>query len=530
MPKNVIPLRKSLILLIVGVFIGILLLIWQANEIPIISYADGVSYLSAMGNQGLYENNTLTSNWVFASQWKELWNESVFFQFDRIRYDIAHYDIHPPLYFWILHVWCNIVGVELSTGPLLNIFFHVMTSILIFLICIRLRCSYLIAVAVGLLWLLNGSIMSAAQETRQYSLLALSSVLYLLSLLVFLRKKSNWALPFITIAACMGMLVHYHFALLLGVSVIYLSIFFIIKNKWVYVFKFFAALGFAALIFLIIHPEFYVSFERQLYQAQVFSVENIIPRTLNCKSTLIELFKPKFPIGWLQKLTLFAGITGSILLGINYILKQKNKISSLKDSFRIYEWLPLIAALFTSIIIFALYILQYTPKHAMNPKYIMLVSPIYFIVIGQFFNLAMPKNIVKYFFMLLLIFQTIDTSLNIRRYGKRSKYIERIIPETMKAGIPIILDSAGRGVLPPILWHIDNDTKVYATSQRNLITGLPEISTLPSILYVSNLEYHRNNIENQKLILEKFHEKGYELIGNVKSLFDSKIFLLKKDE
>jgi hypothetical protein len=277
------------------------------------------------------------------------------------------------------------------------------------------------------------------------------------------------------------------------------------------------------------NPDFYEAFERQAYQAQVFSVENIIPRALNCKATLIELFKPKLPIGWFQKLSLFLGITGGFLLGVNYILKQKDNTWSLKNSFRNYEWLPFIAALSITIIMFTLYIFQFSPKHAMNPKYMMLVIPIYFIVIGQFLNLAMPEKLVTYGIVFVLFFQTIDTALNIRRFEKTSKKMERTIPETMVSGVPIIFDFSGRGVLPPILWHIDDHTKVYASTQRDLIVGLPELATLSTILYVSNLEYHENILENRKLILEKFHEQGYEL-RQVKSLLDSKIFLLIKEE
>ena len=523
-------MKNSLIVFIVGVCIGILLLIWQANIIPIISYADGVSYLSAMGNQGLYEHNTLTEKWVMASQWKELWNESNFFQFDQIRYDLAHFDIHPPLYFWILHVWSYFVGVELSTGPLLNIFFHVLTSLLIFIICRKLRCSHWTAIAAGLLWLLNGSIMTAAQETRQYSLLALCVVLYIWSLLEYLQQKSNRALIFISITSLLGMLVHYQFALLLMVSVIYVSIHLIVKKWWIYLYKFFAALLIGALIFLIIHPEFYVSFERQAIQAQIYSFKNIVPRALNSRNTLIDLFKPKVPIGWLQKLILFSGIIGIIILSVNYIIKKRNKTRGLKTSFRFYEWLPVIAGLFTSIIMFALYIFQFSPEHAMNPKYIMLVIPIYFIVIGQFFNLTLPKSMISYIVIFLLTFQTIDTTLNIRRYEVNSKQLEKTISETMISGIPFILDTSGRGILPRILWHADNNTKVYAASQCSLITKFPELSNRPTILYLSNLEYHGNNIENQKVLLEIFNENGYKLKEKIKNPFNSDIFILSTVE
>ncbi|MDU8885490.1 glycosyltransferase family 39 protein [Yeosuana sp. MJ-SS3] len=530
MNKKVLVFRKPIIILIIGIFIGVFLLKWQASVIPVISYADGVSYISAAGNQGYYEHNTLTGTWVHASQWKEFWKESSFFQFDKIRYDIAHYDIHPPLYFWILHIWSYIVGIDLSTGPILNIFFHVLTSILIFIICRRLQCSYLIAVAAGLLWLLNGSIVSAAQETRQYSLLALCSVLYLWCLLAYLQKKSVRTLIYLTIAAVLGMLTHYHFGLLVSTSVMYVAIYMISKKNWVHLFRFVVALGIAALIFFMIHPEFYVSFERQVFQAQAFSVENMIPRAINCRNTIIELFKPKIPIGWLQKLALFIAFTGSVILGIKYTKKQKNKVNSLKHFFRTHKGLPIFAVLIITSISFALYIFQYSPLHAMNVKYMMLVVPIYFILIGQFFHLVIPQKLMAYMFIPIIIFQTIDTSINIKRYEINSKKLEKAISENIATGTPIILDSSGRGVLPRILWHVDDNTNVYATTQSNLISEFPELKTYSHILYVSNLEYHGNNLENQMAILEKFDKQGYKLKGEITNLVNSKIFLLIKTD
>ena len=35
--------------------------------------------------------------------------------------DLARYDNHPPLYFWLLHVWIALFGLNLHSGVLLNI-------------------------------------------------------------------------------------------------------------------------------------------------------------------------------------------------------------------------------------------------------------------------------------------------------------------------------------------------------------------------------------------------------------------------
>ncbi|WP_387960636.1 glycosyltransferase family 39 protein [Geojedonia litorea] len=511
-----------------GLVVGTLLLLWQANEVPLVSYADGVSYMGATGNQGLYEHNILTSQWVEASQWQAFWKEASSFQWNTIRHDMAHYDIHPPLYFWVLHVWTHIVGVQLSTGPLLNIGFHLLTALLMVFICLRLRSRAYVAVAAGLFWFLNSSMVTAAQETRQYSLLALMAVLYVCCVLVYLQKKSNAALGGIAIAATLGMLTHYHFALLIGVSVIYLIFFFLTKNEWQHLLKYAVALSLGAVLFILLHPDFYVAFERQAHQAQVFAAENILPRTIIFKSTLIELFKPKLPIAWVQKLTLWLGIIVALLLSFNYTFKQKKGVTSFKSMFKKHQGLPLIVALGISICIFTLYVFQFSPKHAMNPKYIILVTPFYFIVAAQFCNRVLPKKQINYIIIALLMLQTFDTAFNVKRYAQQSQEIAQNISNTLQSGIPIILDTAGRGSLPPVLWHVNETTKVYASSQDHLVKDLPEISNAPTLLYISNLEYHENSIEKRQLVLQKLNEIGYAPTIKEQTLFDSTIYLLKK--
>ena len=259
MIKDLIGFRQSVIILIIGIVIGVLLLGRQSISIPVISHDDGISYLTAMGNESAYSNQLPHNKWVDAKEIKAFWTQTDFFKFEQIRYDLSHGDLHPPLYFWILHIWSNFQSVNAHTGPQLNIVFYSMTAILIFLICLSLKCRPYIATSMSILWLLNGSIVSVALETRQYGLLSLVSSLYLLSLLLFLQKRTNKSLAFVSLSAMLGMLTHYHFALLIVVSIVYISMyFFIMKKEKIVLFKFIIAFIIAGIFFILFHPDFYL--------------------------------------------------------------------------------------------------------------------------------------------------------------------------------------------------------------------------------------------------------------------------------
>ena len=85
---------------------------------------EGISYMAATGHLGEYfgvDDQSPYGTWVEASDWKRFIQIEEKFCFKQISSDLARHDIHPPLYFWLLHLWSLIFGVHLWTGPSLNI-------------------------------------------------------------------------------------------------------------------------------------------------------------------------------------------------------------------------------------------------------------------------------------------------------------------------------------------------------------------------------------------------------------------------
>ncbi len=97
----------------------------------------------------------------------------------RIAGDLARYDVHPPLYFWLLHGWSLVVGVTARTGPLLNLLIDVGTGLALYRLA---RGLFAVdrALAAVVLWALSPASLGTMAVARPYGLFTLMVVLYAL--------------------------------------------------------------------------------------------------------------------------------------------------------------------------------------------------------------------------------------------------------------------------------------------------------------------------------------------------------------
>ncbi|GAC1314900.1 MAG: hypothetical protein NVSMB2_05170 [Chloroflexota bacterium] len=101
-------------------------------------------------------------------------------------------DVHPPLYYAILHVW---IGIRESQGfaRLLSALFSSATTALTYMAGSRLLGSWQIGALAALLLALSPADVALAQEIRMYPLLELLAMASILALERALRRKSWWA-------------------------------------------------------------------------------------------------------------------------------------------------------------------------------------------------------------------------------------------------------------------------------------------------------------------------------------------------
>ena len=146
-----------------------------------ISHDDTISYLAATGHQGAYHDVVErgadpVAEWVPARRWQAFTRVDAVLPLLTIARDLGHHDIHPPVYFWLLHVWSLLTGVHLWSGPLLNVLLHLATGVVLWRLALRLTGSRWAAWAATGVWATLPGVAETAVSTRQYSLAALLSI------------------------------------------------------------------------------------------------------------------------------------------------------------------------------------------------------------------------------------------------------------------------------------------------------------------------------------------------------------------
>jgi 4-amino-4-deoxy-L-arabinose transferase-like glycosyltransferase len=183
---------------------------------------DAISYLAATGHQLEYraiveETAPPFGRWARAADWQRLW--SLDDPFERIARGLARDDIHPPLYFWLLHLWLAAFGVTVRSGPTLNLVLSVGTLVLVYWLGRQVSGSGAAGLVAALVWGSSRAALSITLATRPYELLGLLGVAFLWQLLRVSdpgRTPAGWEPLALAAIAASGLLTHYHFALLLA--------------------------------------------------------------------------------------------------------------------------------------------------------------------------------------------------------------------------------------------------------------------------------------------------------------------------
>lgn len=534
MLKNSILTKSTHSLILAsGLVLTLILLIARAIASNIPSHDESISYLAATGHQGRYELQVPSEQWVTAKTWQAYWKPETFGSFRTIGRDLALYDVHPPLYFWILHIWVHIFGVDLTIGQILNMIPHLLTGLVIYKTCQLLEFSKISSSVAGVAWTLSGSTLDIASEARQYTLLGFVSTCFVASTILYLKKHSLSNLVLLYVSALAGLLTHYYFMIELGVVSVLAALLQMKYRNWRSIVVMILSLVTSFLTFIIVHPLFLNSFDRNRLQTQVFSPEEMPFRIARSIFSIIELIAPsdiivsigEEMIKYWQLPVVVIGVSGLTVL----LLKRgKWKYWLGKIRFDV-QWLPLWISTTTILILWMFYIFQFSPRHAMRGKYLVTATPILFMLLAQLIDNLKGLKVRWYplLVVLLLGYQATHGIYTTTSYIQQKQ--NETIPVALKQKPPIILDTTARGILPRILWSIDPSTPVYAASQDALLNHFPgDIFDTDRILYVSVLEYD-NTSKKQGAILKRFEAGGLSIDDSGKNIFGvGEVFELEK--
>ncbi len=493
-----------------------------------ISHDEVISYLAATGHQGEYSyivagKRSPYGTWAQAHEWKRLISLEKRYCFKQIGSDLAHFDIHPPLYFWLLHLWSIIVGIHVWTGPSLNIIIALFMAFFLLRFALLTLGNYKEAVIVTSLWALSPAVISISYGARQYDLLALCTILFVGQSFKLLKSSENNKIRefiLLGIFTTAGALTHFHFFLIVMGCCIFLIVK-LIRLNWRLLFTTLISICTGYLAFFLLSPDFYRSilFQREISLA--FDLSDFIPRIIFVFGNLFSFFIPEFVLILLLPIILSIApfvIMVLIILILWILIKYAKKHERLISPIKKPEFTGIQVLYFLiwiSGITILLYLLQVSPRHAMSARHWSMVWPFYAFIpvfIIRFLKRFKTHLVVSLYILLLL------GNFGVL-YNQHRIYKDVDPTVLLKNSNRIIVDSLLRGYFPRIFWHVPDDKLIFAASQHDMLDN-PKLwlSPIDDAVYISLLakEQHQHIL---KLIRQDYEvipvEGGIWGIGEV---------------
>jgi hypothetical protein len=424
-----------------------------------VEHDEAISYLAAAGHLGDYERVITTGQfpydqWAAARAWQEFVKPNRALSFGFIATDLAHHHPHPPLYFWLLHLWIRLFGVTAWSGPLLNLLIDVGTGFALYRLA---RGSFAEdrALAVVMLWALSPVALLTMSVARPYSLFTLMVVLYALAIrrfsLTALKTEHRTQIdaddtdsdsqrtdthrflrvvPLVIIGAA-GLLTHFYFFLaLIAGGIIVLA-----QRDRARVLEFGVWTLLSGGIFAALHPHFLTSIQSKVHGQ--FAWDAFPDRLAVTLGGLALLSIP---------------VIAAIILPLASRIVRRSREADHTRVPGFQSEIFLLCLLGGQI---ALYLLQISPRQAlMEYRYFGPVWPFAALVLVRVLR---TRALLACVGMLALA--------GIVAWPDQTHYI-RPAP-----GTRILIDNPVRGVLLPVVMTLDADTPVFAADQVDLLAG-----------------------------------------------------------
>ena len=493
-------LKLPTLLLLTAVIIGLTLRMGLAANKQTIAHDEMISYLGAAANLGAYhdviDGAAPNGIWSPAADWKQFITPTTPFNFNQISWDQADNDIHPPLYFWLLHLWMLVVGVHPWTGASLNVFFFLAGLIALYGLAKDALRSDLEAAAAVLIWAVSPAVLKMSSQARHYELFGLSAILFvwLLSRYADLDRQPNWcSWLLLALATAVGSLTHYHFALVaVGAVIFYLAQWLRMKPR-----RFLsgtaAILAGYGLMFLL-HPSILLSFEelvgRQAAEARYLSTGIDIMRRLYA---IGDTFTRFWVYGRIPQVILFIFAVASLIWATSFYLKNRThwqkRLQPVNGRGKELLWLFLWLFGWT----IALYLTFISPIHAMMSRHMGAIWPFY-ALLPVFLARLWPRQQIR----ILLAINGIVLLSGILFTSQTIRTNQQMIDNTavLAQADSILIDTVERGIAPRLFWPIPDETAAFIAPQAKL----PALQSLwldqlpDGAIYINDLEY--DNDEN----------------------------------
>ncbi len=491
-----------------------------------IEHDEGITFLAAAGTQALYQaaeqpGSGYAGEWVDAAAWRELIERPRPFALGTIRHDLAHIDIHPPAYFWLLHLWSLVFGLSPASSIALGVVIAVATGIALFVLAMRVCGDALRASGVVVFWALAPPVIGVSIVARQYGLLALLGVLAALAAhtIVTQPRPGLRAGAFLALTAALGIATHYHFAVMLAGILVWMAAASVMLRDPRPILVGGGAAGAGALLFVTMHPGFRVAFDTQQAQAQALNAHGFLMRIERTITSIAAYFVPRrlteWTLGEIESvrwrvrglIAIGAAVAGALLAALRRpraaepsghepAADEAGPIVGHPRPSRRKELAMLFLGVWMTGAIVYLYLTGQSPTHAMGPRYLAAAWPfLAFLPAVLLRRLDARAATVVVIAWALVVFAPMHVD---HLTEPRPTATMR---ETVRGAERIVVDSVRRGVLPRIVVETAPATRVFAASQPVLLERTAEwVEVLEPGDIVASDPMYAARVENKEII------------------------------
>lgn len=477
--------------------------LYHVFSLTILTHDGSIAYCAAAGKHNAFaaaltDRSGIYTRWASAKEWRSFLFVDRVFCFGEILSGLKNFDIHPPFYFWLLHVFMLIFGTHAWTGPLMNAFIACGSAAVLFFLareCFRNSAPASVASAI---WFASPPVMGVMLMPRPYCLMTLLGLLLvwkIVSLSRSDRSVTKMACVFIAILSAIGMLTHFHFALLLAGCGLYL-ILGVERIEWKKCLTVFTSMAAGGVLFLLVFGNPAKVVARAKGQLQPFNWDLFDDRFKIVRYAL-SFFWGASAIAKIVTICFVIAALIVFILGL-YGLKRNRPFRFLG---RIYGDFPLLFFfVWMTGLIVTLYLCFMSPVHAMSDRYLCLVWPFMACVAVSLLKYV-PKFphaaswILACFLLVTSLITDIDFERNITPTSDP-------VP-TFKQVEAVLIDVPARGYLFPVLFQLNDEQWVFAGWQKEILQNKERLreKRFRTLAYY-NMNAYGNTVKSGEEILE----------------------------
>ena len=534
-------------LLAFALFISFALRLVGVFEKSTMTFDESISYLAATGHQAemaqISDGDTISEPvgvWTTAAEWKRLIRPEKAFLFRQIGDGLAHHDVHPPLYFWILHLWLLFANTAVWSGPLLNVLLAIPTTIVVFLFGVYILRTTKRASLATAIWALSPAVIASSWFARMYELVPLFAV----SLVWCVAKLSDPSvrvnakgLLLLAVVVLGGVLTHYLLLFCLILPAAFLTILRLIGTERLRMALVLIAIGFGIGLSWYVHPNFYLSFLNQQHQIKDYFTLSAFGERLDYLTyAAIRFFLPDSFLRAIPSSAIYYALSIPYTALIYYVTTSRSFVKR-----RIFHMLrggpdgrgfivifflaataSIISALYLSFILAVQQVWEYKTSMMWPFIAISIVSLCELPSLAQYQKRA---TLLAYLLCSLMSLSSVATTLDFVTASKVPKDMMVSLVEARN----VIIDNRQRGIILPLVWHIPDDTNVFVGMPQELLqladAWVPQVQE--GTVFVHNSFLHDKDYmpEIANLVYPKLATNGYR-VTELKDIWGGYTFYL----